>query len=364
MMERKKNKDVQGTILQIIRMSTEDGPGIRTTVFFKGCSLHCLWCHNPESISPHPQIQWLQASCIGCGTCVKTCKEQALKLTKKGVVINRFACNGCGLCAEECPTTAMELLGKKWNVHDLAGELVKDRAYFEQSGSDGNLTGGVTLSGGEAALQADFCLALLQELKKRGISTALDTCGQVSQKVLATLLPYVDILLYDLKEIDSEKHKKFTGYGNEQILTNAIFAANYKKTHAFPKTLWIRTPVIPGATDNAENIRGIGDFINANLHGAVARWELCSFNNLCRDKYVRLGMHWTFAKNELVEKSLMEELTQIAKSRVAPLLVCWSGSTKLQQQTKDRLTGKGEIKKYQIPHAEDHRKDEGHDHAK
>jgi Pyruvate-formate lyase-activating enzyme len=227
----------------------------------------------------------------------------------------------------------MELLGKKWNIHDLADELVKDRAYFEQSG-------GITLSGGEAALQNDFCLALLKELKSRGIQTALDTCGQVSQVVLASLLPYVDILLYDLKEIETEKHKIFTGAGNEKILANAIFAANYKKNHLSPKTLWIRTPVIPGATDTAENIRGIGDFISANLQGAVAKWELCTFNNLCRDKYVRLGMDWPLANKELPERSLMEELSLIAKSRVSPSIVCWSGSTKLEPGANNKLAGK------------------------
>jgi pyruvate formate lyase activating enzyme len=333
-MEHKTNKDTRGTILEIIRMSTEDGPGIRTTVFFKGCSLNCLWCHNPESISPKPQIQWLGTSCIDCGICVKTCPELALEKTQKGIIINRTLCNGCGLCTEECPTTAMELLGKKWNVHDLATELIKDRAYFEPSG------GGITLSGGEAALQNDFCLSLLKELKERRIQTALDTCGQVSQSVLTSLLPYVDILLYDIKEIDSERHKKFTGTGNEKILVNAIFAANYKKTHPTPKTLWIRTPVIPGATDTAENIRGIGDFISANLRGTIARWELCAFNNLCRDKYKRLAIDWPFADKELQEKGLMEELVQIARSRVTPSIVCWSGSTKLEQSANNKLTEK------------------------
>ena len=214
MMEHKTNKDTWGIILEIIRMSTEDGPGIRTTVFFKGCSLNCLWCHNPESISPKPQIQWIGTSCIGCGICVKTCPELVLEKTEKGIIINRSLCNGCGLCTEECPTTAMELLGKKWNVHDLACELVKDRAYFEPSG------GGVTLSGGEAALQNDFCLSLLKELKERGIQTALDTCGQVSQSWLTSLLPYVDILLYDIKEINLEKHKKFTGAINGLFLAD------------------------------------------------------------------------------------------------------------------------------------------------
>jgi len=334
MREPETNKDLQGTVLQIIRMSTEDGPGIRTTVFLKGCPLNCLWCHNPESISPKPQIQWIKTSCIGCGICVKTCPEKALKQTEKDISINRSACNGCGLCTAECPTTAMELLGKKWNVPDLASELIKDRAYFEQSG------GGVTLSGGEAALQNDFCRALLKELRSLGISTALDTCGQLSQAVLAGLLPYVDILLYDLKEINPEKHKKFTGAGNEKILANAIFAANYKKTHTSPKAIWIRTPVIPRATDTAENILGIGDFIAENLRGNVARWELCAFNNLCRDKYDRLGMKWPYAREELLERSLLEELAEVARTKVSRSIVCWSGSTKLEQRTSEQSAGK------------------------
>ena len=203
---------------------------------------------------------------------------------------------------EECPTTAMELLGKKWSMTDLADELVKDRVYFEQSG------GGVTLSGGEATLQNDFCLALLKELKSRGIQTALDTCGQIPRTSLADVLPYVDILLYDLKEIDTARHKQFTGSGNEKILDNIIFAADYIKNHIPRKTFWIRTPVIPQATDTPENIRGIGDFINSRLHKTVSRWELCAFNNLCRDKYKRLEIDWSYAHTELQEKARMEEL--------------------------------------------------------
>ncbi len=328
------DKETKGTILEIIRMSTEDGPGLRTTVFFKGCSLNCVWCHNPESISMKPQIQWLGTNCIGCGICVETCPEKALEKTPKGIKIKRTLCNGCGLCAEECPTTAMELLGKKWNAQDLADELVKDRVYFEQSG------GGVTLSGGEAALQNDFCPALLKKLKRRGIQTALDTCGQIPRISLVEVLPYVDILLYDLKEIDTRKHKQFTGSGNEKILDNIIFAAEYIKTHVPQKTFWIRTPVIPQATDTPENIRGIGDFINAHLHKTVSRWELCAFNNLCCDKYRRLEIDWPYADTELQERSRMEELCQIARSAVTSSIVCWSGETKLEQNANNKFTGK------------------------
>ncbi|MDD4092586.1 MAG: glycyl-radical enzyme activating protein [Smithellaceae bacterium] len=319
------SKGKKGLVLQILRMSTEDGPGIRTSVFFKGCPLSCLWCHNPESISPKPQIQWLHTGCIGCGNCVETCPEKALEKTADGIMINRRLCTGCGLCAEECPTTAMELLGKKWSVPDLVRELVKDRVYFEQSG------GGVTLTGGEAALQHEFCLPLLKELRAVGISTALDTCGQAPQKTLAALLPYVDVLLYDLKEIDEEKHKRFTGAGNAKILENAVFAARFKKDHPYPRTLWIRTPVIPNATDTPENIAGIGRFIDENLKGAVDRWELCTFNNLCRDKYKRLGLNWTFADTELMEKTVMENLADVAKSAAPKTNVCWSGSTRLEK---------------------------------
>ncbi len=337
-----KHLSTQGTILEILRMSTEDGPGIRTTVFFKGCSLQCAWCHNPESISPKPQIQWVQTACIGCGICVDACPQKALAQTGNAIiVIDRSLCLGCGTCARECPSAAMELLGKKWDARDLADELVKDRVYFEKSG------GGVTLSGGEAALQHDFCLALLKELRGRGIATALDTCGQVSSKVLAELLPYVDLLLYDLKEIDPQKHHAFTGSANEKILANAVFAAEFKKSHPYPKALWIRTPVIPDATDTMENIRGLGDFIRESLLGAVDHWELCAFNNLCRDKYTRLGLVWPYASKDLPEQSWMEELTRVAKSRAPSTPVSWSGATRLKSDSAQKLSDRS--RKEDIP---------------
>jgi len=313
---------LQGTVLEIQRMSTEDGPGIRTTVFMKGCPLSCRWCHNPESISPKPQVHWLAIRCIGCGTCVGVCPLKALSAAECGIIIDRNICSGCGLCSEQCPSTALELLGRKWEVEDLFEEIVKDRAYFENS------SGGVTISGGECTLQTDFVSALLMKLKAAGIHVAVDTCGLFNDSVFEKIFPFADIVLYDIKEINPKLHKKFTGCGNEKIMKNLIRTAEYIKEHLHPGGIWIRTPVIPGATDRLENIEGIGRFISSLPAHVVKRWDLCAFNNLCSDKYTRLGKKWEFEKTPLIKKSFMEELARAAKnSGVDPEIVSWSGST-------------------------------------
>jgi pyruvate formate lyase activating enzyme len=325
-MDEGNQQTLRGTILEIQRMSTEDGPGIRTTVFFKGCSLQCLWCHNPESISPKPQLHWIGTRCIDCKTCLEMCPEKALSFSAEGNHIDRSLCTGCGLCAQECPAAALELLGRHWTVGDLTAEILKDRAYFEKSG------GGTTLGGGEPTLQATFCRDLLQRLKASSIHTALDTCGMCSQRSLAELLPYTDLLLYDIKEIDSQKHCHFTGSPNEKILENLNYVQRCMQSEGYPQELWIRTPVIPAATDTEENIHGIGRLIAARLNGLVSRWELCAFNHLCRDKYLRLDLDWGYKDSEPLSQSLMEKMAATAKhSGVDPNIVHWSGSTKLEE---------------------------------
>ncbi len=317
----------EATILEIQRMSTEDGPGIRTTVFFKGCSLRCRWCHNPESISPHPQVHWISNRCIGCKICLEICSEGALNFTADGNRIDRNLCTGCGRCAEECPGTALAILGESWEVDALFQEIIKDRAYFETSG------GGVTLGGGEPTLHAPFNRILLQKLKEAGIHTALDTCGMCSHEALDGLLPYTDLLLFDLKEIDPRKHEGFTGTSNDTILKNIIHVGNSLQSSGHPKEIWIRTPIIPDATLTEDNIRGIGKFIAANLKGLVKRWELCAFNNLCKDKYSRLDISWAYRDCELIDRLRMEKMAAIAgNSGVDPSIVLWSGSTKLEAE--------------------------------
>jgi len=316
--------DITGVVLEIQRMSTDDGPGLRTTVFMKGCTLACSWCHNPESINLNPQTQWVGTNCIGCRLCIDVCKAGAISAANKGIIINRALCIGCGKCTKECPSTAMERLGENWLAEDLVKELVKDRAYFEKS------KGGVTFSGGEATLQSEFVFQVLMGLKQQGINTALDTCGQCSVKALEKLLPCSDIILFDLKEIDMEKHKEFTGHSNQTILENLCYVAGYVESAAAPCELWIRTPIIPDTTSSEQNITGIGQFISGRLGNTVTRWELCAFNNLCKDKYLRLGLDWKHKNSELLSSDTMEHLAKIAKSSVVdPKIVHWSGSTVL-----------------------------------
>ena len=319
------SRGLKGLILHLQRFSTEDGPGIRTSVFFKGCPLHCLWCHNPESISIKPQIQWLENRCIGCGTCIKTCSQVCLTKTEDGVVIDREQCTGCGDCAEACPANAMELLGRQVSLDEIVGELIKDRTYFEKSG------GGVTLSGGEPAMQPDFAAALLHGLKERGINTAIDTCGVCSTDAIDKLLLYTDIILFDLKEAEPLKHCDFTGLHNQKAFDNLLYIRDYIVRRAPEKILWIRTPLIPEATATRDNITSLGTFISKNMAGVVQRWDLCAFNNLCRDKYRRLGIAWQYAGTPLMTKDAVRELEQYAKlSGVDPEIVIATGATRVE----------------------------------
>ncbi len=287
--------------LDIQRMSSEDGPGLRSTIFFKGCSLACAWCHNPESIQKKLQVHWLSARCIGCGTCLNVCPNGALSQTEEGIKIDRRLCTGCYTCFSACPTLALEGKGQDAEPAELCRELVKDRAYF---GRDG----GVTLSGGEALLQ-EGAIELLQLLKAQGVQTAVDTCGMLFTEQLERALPYTDILLYDLKIMNDSDHERWTGRGNTMILRNLGVAALWAKGNG---RLWIRTPIIPGATDSVENICAIGERINAI--GGAERWELCAFNNLCTDKYKRLDIDWAFKDTPLVSKRHMQELLEVAQS--------------------------------------------------
>ena len=306
-------------LFEIQKMSTEDGPGIRTTVFFKQCPLRCIWCHNPESILKQPQLEWFEHKCIGCKTCIKTCKLNALHFESDGLHIDREICVGCGECSEECPSTALHLFGEWWELEDLYHEIQKDKVYYTQS------KGGITVSGGEPTIQSNFILEFLKKCKKNDISTALDTCGYAARKIYERILPFVDLILLDIKEIDSDKHKEFTGVSNELILENAVFISKYVKYNN--KILWIRTPIIPNYTATEENIKGIGEFIVNSLNNIPERWDLLSFNNLCSSKYQRLDMDWPLKDLPLMKEEEILFFFDVAQN-TGVKNVHWSGLTK------------------------------------
>ena len=309
----------QGLIFEIQRFSTEDGPGIRTTVFMKHCPLKCVWCHNPESILKKQQIEWFKHKCIGCRTCIDTCQLKALFLDQKGMKIDRNLCNSCGECVNECPSTAMHMFGKWWELDDLFEEINKDKIYYDTS------NGGITISGGEPTLQPDFLLSLLKKSKENDVKTALDTCGYFSKAIFKSILPYIDLILFDIKEINAEKHMKFTGVSNEIILSNVLWISNYQKKNN--KKIWIRTPIIPNYTATEKNIREIGEFIVNKLNNIPEQWDLLAFNNLCASKYERLNLEWTFKEEPLISKEQMESLYEIARS-TGVKNPKWSGLTK------------------------------------
>ncbi len=315
----------RAVILHTQRLSTEDGPGIRTTVFFKGCPLHCAWCHNPESISSKLQVQWMEVHCIGCGICLKTCPWGSLESKEGAIVRDRSLCQACGKCVADCPAGAQEMLGSVVGLEELLSELLKDKVYYDKSG------GGVTLSGGEPLMQTKFAANLLRRLKENGVSTAVDTCGFCSAASLEMVLPYTDLILYDLKEIDPKKHREYTRQDNRRILENLIFLRDYLTAHPGATALWIRTPLIPGATANRETVERVGKFIRDNLEGRVQRWELCAFNNLCRDKYRRLDMEWKYASAPLLSSQELRELEQIAKQTgTNPDIISATGATRVE----------------------------------
>lgn len=325
----------KGLVFQIQKMSTEDGPGIRTTVFMKHCPLKCVWCHNPESILKKPQLEWLKHKCISCKTCIETCQQIALTFGEIGLNIDREKCISCGECAEACPSTALNMLGKWWNLNDLFREIEKDKIYYIKSG------GGITVSGGEPTQQPEFTERFLKKCKENGISTALDTCGYASYKIYERLLPYVDLILLDIKVIDSEKHKEFTSVPNEKILKNAILISKFMKNNG--KKMWVRTPMIPHFTATDDNIRGIGEFIVNELDNEPERWDLLSFNNLCTAKYERLDLDWVLKEESLMTKDEMDHFSEIAKN-TGVKNVKWSGMTKRLEHSDSEVEKAKETK--------------------
>ena len=264
----------EGYIFNIQRFSIHDGPGIRTTVFFKGCPLSCWWCHNPEGQTLQRELLVFNNRCIGCGNCVKVCETNAITLKNGKAELNRKKCNLCGKCVDNCPTRGLEFVGKLVTDVWLLKELKKDIIFFDQSG------GGVTISGGEPLMQFEFLLSIVKLLNKEGIHVTVDTSGYTKWDKLSQLVPYVDLFLYDIKLINDEKHKKYIGVSNEIILKNLEKLVD-EKTKIAP-----RIPLIPGVNDDIEDIKQFAEFL-ANL--GFNSVNILPYHDFGREKYIRAG---------------------------------------------------------------------------
>ena len=266
-------------IFDIERSSYVDGPGIRTTVFFKGCNLRCAWCHNPESQSPSAQMMFYKNKCTGCGKCKEKCPY------------GLDECRLCGKCTLYCPHDAREICGKEYTVDEVLNEIIKDKALYGTSG------GGVTFSGGECMLQIDFLEEILKKCKENGIHTAIDTAGHVQRESFERVIPYTDLFLYDVKCFDTQKHKQYTGVGNELILENL------KRLMSAKKAIRIRIPIIPTVNDTEEEMKKIKEFLFK--YGMPEKIELLPYHAMGEHKYAALSQKahiFSAPKKENLEK--------------------------------------------------------------
>ena len=265
-----------GIIFDTKRFSIHDGPGIRTTIFLKGCPLRCQWCHNPESQSLKPDVMLRPNRCITCLACLDECPQQAITINGNGPITNLDLCLRCGACTNACYAEAREIIGQEMTVIQVMAEIERDLSFYDESG------GGVTFSGGEPLMQRDFLLALLQACKEQEIHTAVDTSGAVSWEILERIRPYVDLFLYDIKLMDDGRHQKYTGISNQLILDN-LYALS-----AAEQAINLRLAIIPGINDQEENIRQTGAFAAAlPQHHPIS---ILPYHAIAADKYKRLNL--------------------------------------------------------------------------
>ncbi len=269
----------QPLIFDIKRYAINDGPGIRITIFFKGCPLSCIWCHNPESISTKPQKMVNQDKCIGCGECVKACPNHACTLTAEGIITDPKRCDLSGQCARVCPTLATEISGEYKSIPELLETIETERTLFDQSG------GGVTFSGGEPLLFPEYLTEVLDLCGTRQIHRTIDTSGLATAEIVLEFARRTDLFLYDLKLIDSARHKEYTGVGNELILSNLIALA---ETGA---DIQIRIPLIKGVNSDPENLAATAAFV-ASLAGEKKSINLLPYHDIASHKYQKLGKNY------------------------------------------------------------------------
>lgn len=304
--------DVAGNIYDIQRFSVHDGPGIRTTVYFKGCPLRCVWCHNPESQSFNTDLAFIKTKCIGilsCGVCLSACKLGAINKDNSEAfpTVARDKCNLCLECTNVCPGKALYSTLRRTTVKECIDIIRKDKRYYDDT------AGGVTISGGEPMSQFEFCKSLAIACKSEGYNTALDTAGSAETKKYLEILPFIDLFLYDLKHMDSEGSKQLTGEGNEIIKENAVAIA--KAGGRF----WVRIPIIPKMNDYTENLKATAEFC-AKIKASIDKVQLLPFHNMGQPKYQRIGKEYTMDTSE-PSPFFLKEILELFRSYNLPAQV-------------------------------------------
>ena len=290
-----------GRIFNIQRFSIHDGPGIRTTVFLKGCSLSCAWCHNPESIARQPELVFFPAKCIACGRCFEACEHGALRLVDGQRRYDKARCRLCGRCAEACYAEALVMEGRDETPESVVAEILKDKPFYDNSG------GGATVSGGEPLVQADFTAAILARCHEREVHTCLDTAANVPWEAFEKVLPHTDLVLLDLKIMDGRRHREATGTGNERILANA------RRLAGADCPVVVRVPVVPGHTDDEANLAAIADFL-ADFP-SLDHLELLPYHRFAEAKYRRLGRAYPLEGTEPPTREQLEALAAVVARR-------------------------------------------------
>lgn len=290
---------LNATYTDIKRFAVHDGPGIRTTLFLKGCPLSCIWCHNPESIARETQLSFYAHRCTGCGECAAACPDNVHEIRNGQHFTDRSKCTFCGACEQECPSFALKIYGKTISLEDAVRIASEDRIFYEGSG------GGVTISGGEPLMQKEFTLAFLKTLKESGIHTALDTCAFVPQKSLEEALSAADLFLVDFKHSDPEKHRELTGQSNELIKKNLRFLSESGAE------IEIRIPFVPGCNDDDSNLMNTGDFLSQLK---IREIKLLPYHSMARSKYQALDMKDTMPDAESPSEETIQKAAEKLRS--------------------------------------------------
>ena len=297
---------MKATVFDIQRFSVHDGPGIRTTVFLKGCPLNCLWCHNPESKAKYPEVMLYEKLCIGCGECVSACEDKLHTFGDDGHEIDRENCKRCLKCASSCVAGALTVSGKEMDSSDVLSEVMRDKSFYDNSG------GGVTVSGGEPLMHTEFCAELLSAAKAQGINTAIETSGFGKWENIKRLSACVDFFLWDYKETNPERHREYTGVDNSLILENLA------KLDSLGANIVLRCPIIPGLNDREEHFRGIADI--ANKHNSIIRVELEPYHSLGKGKATAIGKDYPLGDMKSASKDdakvWLEEISRYTDKKI------------------------------------------------